>query len=241
MRLIAPLVGTLLVLLAPATAGAQEPPPGFQTDLRAARGGIHVECFRTDVGLTCGLYGARPMAGARCDFGGVVPIIDWKVGSGPTQGYMCVDEGFHGWERLLPGRTWRSSPFRCTPHLVVRRARVHGLLECFSSERRPGFWVRGDGAIEMIAYPRPRPRVRACGSIAFIPNSDAGVGSIRAQRVGCRTARRVARAARRHGRRPYRYTHRGFTCRGRVDPAQQLRTLVWSCVRGSAIVVFDQT
>ena len=86
---------------------------------------------------------------------------------------------------------------------------------------------------------------RSCGSIGFTPNSDEGVSDIRATGVRCRTARRVARAAREHGPsgRPgtiFRYRAYRFRCRGReLDTA--LPSVRFRCVRGAAVVRFVKT
>ena len=86
---------------------------------------------------------------------------------------------------------------------------------------------------------------RSCGSIGLSPNSDEVVGDIRATGVGCRTARRVARASRDHGPsgRPgtiFRFRAYRFRCRGReLDTA--LPAVRYRCVRGAAVVRFVKT
>ena len=83
---------------------------------------------------------------------------------------------------------------------------------------------------------------RQCGQISFTPNSDDGIFHIRAKGVGCRTARRVARAARPlkivGGSR--RYGSRGFTCRGTFDD-EGLPTVRWRCTRAKAVIRFERS
>ena len=80
---------------------------------------------------------------------------------------------------------------------------------------------------------------RRCGGIAFTPNTEDGVYAIRARHTSCRTARRVARRARKLSitRGPYRYRARGFRCRGRLD-GEGLPRVKWRCRRGAARVRF---
>ena len=76
-----------------------------------------------------------------------------------------------------------------------------------------------------------------CGFVAYIPNTDSGAFDIRAKGVSCATARSVARAAKRAGRR---YEHRHFRCRGRaVDTA--LPSTRFRCTRGDAVVTFNRS
>ncbi|HEX2087890.1 MAG TPA: hypothetical protein VHF89_19545 [Solirubrobacteraceae bacterium] len=242
MRLL-PVLGlaALAFAAAPAAHAQQDPPPGFQLDLRG-QPGVHAECFLGDGTLTCALYGGRIRGDARCDVGGVVPTVVWRPGAPPRHGHLCVDEGFHGWRRLREGSSRRLGGFRCTSGLRVVSGRVRGHLECLADGPR-GFRVEGNRAVDLDAEPLPRRTLRSCRPVAFTPNSDDGAGGIRAQGTTCRTARRVARASRDHGptRRPYRYRARGFRCRGRDDETQQLPTVRWECVRGSRLVVFDRT
>ena len=80
---------------------------------------------------------------------------------------------------------------------------------------------------------------KRCGGIAFTPNTEDGVYAIRARATNCRTARRVARRARKLSitRGPYRYRARGFRCRGRLA-GEGLPRVKWRCRRGAARVRF---
>jgi hypothetical protein len=82
---------------------------------------------------------------------------------------------------------------------------------------------------------------RDCGSIAFEPNTDDGVGGIRAKRVSCRRARAVARGSQPFGpSNPKSYRRRGFHCTGRTIDAP-LPTALYTCRDGRAIVAFQRT
>ena len=95
-------------------------------------------------------------------------------------------------------------------------------------------------AVAFAALPAPAEAAeRRCGDIAFAERSDDGVWDIRARGVGCRTARRVARAARPHpvARGRHSYSARGFTCRGRFED-RTLPQVRWRCTRRGAVVTF---
>ena len=132
------------------------------------------------------------------------------------------------------GGTWKDGDFRCVSRLVVKSGRAVGRLDC------SGFSVDGDGA-RSLSNPTPvKPKaVRKCGKVSFEANSDNGAFDIRAQGTTCTTAKRVARASKRHGvgHTPYRFTTRGYSCRG-IDAADVLPSVNWSCVKGQAIVLF---
>lgn len=83
--------------------------------------------------------------------------------------------------------------------------------------------------------------VRLCGSLAFSPGSEDGVGSIRAVATSCKTARRVARAIRplRITEGPYTYRAAGYACRGKLDD-EFLPVVAWRCTRGRALVTFTR-
>ena len=85
-------------------------------------------------------------------------------------------------------------------------------------------------------------KTRSCGSIGFEEQTDNGVFGITATGVGCRTARRVARAAEDHGidDAPYRYRAAGFACRGRLVE-QGLTMVRYRCTKGRAVVRFDRS
>jgi hypothetical protein len=100
----------------------------------------------------------------------------------------------------------------------------------------------GLGLSALIPATAPAAPVKRCGSIAFTPQSDDGVFGIRAIGVGCRTARRVARASRPYGvgDEPYRYSARGFACRGTLRDTA-LPTVRWRCTREDSVVRFDRS
>ena len=85
----------------------------------------------------------------------------------------------------------------------------------------------------------------SCGSIGWTPNSDDGAFDIRARDVGCRKARRVARAAKPYGPSgepgtTFRYRARGFRCVG-TERDTALPSIRFSCRRDSARVTFSRT
>jgi len=109
---------------------------------------------------------------------------------------------------------------------------------------RAGIVACAVAVLVAVAVPAPAGAAvtRQCGQISFTPDSDDGIFDVRARGVGCRTARRVARAARPlkivGGSR--RYSSRGFTCRGTFDD-EGLPTVRWRCTRGSAVVRFERS
>src|SRR4051812_17223397 len=68
------------------------------------------------------------------------------------------------------------------------------------------------------AAPHVRAAAKSCGGVTLTPRAQGGVYDIRARGVGCRRARRVARASRHMsiGRGPYAYRRSGFRCRGHL-------------------------
>jgi hypothetical protein len=89
----------------------------------------------------------------------------------------------------------------------------------------------------------PAARVRSCGDVGFIPQSDNGAFGIVAKRTSCRRARLVARGSRRHGpgaNASHRYRAAGFRCRGDVRGGS-LPSVLYTCRRGNQTVAFDRT
>jgi len=106
-----------------------------------------------------------------------------------------------------------------------------------SSAGEEGTCTRGRAS---ISYGGAR-RTRECGSIGFEPQTDDGAGSIKAKRVGCRLARKVARRSGFTGPiDPDPYRAFGFSCRGR-ELVSALPAALFVCYRGSATVVFSRT
>ena len=200
---------------------------------------MHAECYTIEGGLECNLYGAPDRVSGACEVGGVVPTITLRPPGTPADGFVCVDEGYHDWDELAAGGKWSSGAYSCASRLVAKNGRGVGRLECFSGAT--GFAVDGDGARNLAATPTAPPTVRNCGRVGFTPNSDDGAFSIRAQGATCTTAKRVARATRTRGvgRKPYRFTTRGFRCRG-LEDNDALPLVKWSCIKGKAIVTFDR-
>lgn len=109
-----PAVTTLAVLamLAPADAARGDVPPGFQAKLGS--GGVSTECFVSDRRLTCLLYGRSPVRGGRaCTAGGAVATVTLGTSGRARLSNTCVDEGYHGWDFLRTGETFRSGRFVC--------------------------------------------------------------------------------------------------------------------------------
>lgn len=93
--------------------------------------------------------------------------------------------------------------------------------------------------------PPPPAKTRKCGGITFTPRTEDGVFRIRAKRVGCRKARRVARASGNDlgpsgidGTR-FSYRRLGFKCRG-VETAVALPMVRWRCTLGDATIRFTK-
>jgi hypothetical protein len=100
-------LAVLLFVVPAASAGAANP-VGFQTDLA---GDQHVECSLNGSKLACLNYSAE--AAGTCDFGGAVATRTLAKTGAPKASTTCVDEGFHGWPVLKPGKTWKRGAFKC--------------------------------------------------------------------------------------------------------------------------------
>ena len=88
------------------------PPPGFQVDLRPR--GVHVECHIFRRSLNCLIYGRAPVeTGRSCDFGGTIATVTLRRRGRAQVDNTCVDEGYHGWDFLARGSTFRHGRFRC--------------------------------------------------------------------------------------------------------------------------------
>lgn len=96
----------------PGPADAQQPVPGFKVTLVAEGAESSPECYVSARTLNCSFVGRLP-SGASCDEGGAVPVVRLSRRGRPRQTYVCMDEGFHDWQVLPRGRTWRSGGFTC--------------------------------------------------------------------------------------------------------------------------------
>lgn len=122
-------------------AAPASPLPGFQIDLAGAAG-AHLECFVSNARLRCLNY-SRATAPGRCAFGGDVPAIELARRGRARITFSCVDEGFHGWERLRAGETFGSGPFRC------RASATRGTLLCASTISGSSFAVAANGSAKI--------------------------------------------------------------------------------------------
>ncbi len=103
------LVLLLVAALVMTPAAASAAPQGFQADLSD---GTHVECSYWKATLSCLDYSLATSPG-RCPAGGDVPEILLRRTGAPRRGYVCVDEGYHGWKWLSAGKSYRKGSFRC--------------------------------------------------------------------------------------------------------------------------------
>lgn len=106
------------------------PVPGFQIDL-AGPDGAHLECAATPDQVSCLNY-SRARAPGRCDYGGDVPSVELSRGGQARLTFACVDEGFHGWERLKSGETFSSGPFACRASATGKTLRCASRVSGFS-------------------------------------------------------------------------------------------------------------
>lgn len=220
---------------------ASWPPSGFQVDLKASGTSVqrHVECYldtirRRKPRLRCNWVGKLP-ANAECGFGGTVPtIVLPRRGRAPRAGYVCMDEGYHGWRRLRVGRRWKAGGYRCGVDWLGRRgssSRRMRLLCRSPSGHRLGYDARGRlvrrGRTRGASSLRSARAVRRCGQVGLnFPSY-----RIRAARMRCRRARRLVATAQRAPcpgpaagcyARPRVLRVRGFRCRWQravSDPA----------------------
>lgn len=118
------------------------PVPGFQIDLAGA-GGTHLECAVSGDRVRCLNY-SRAKAPGRCDFGGDVPGVELPRRGQARLTYACVDEGFHGWERLRAGETFASGPFRC------RATATRKTLRCATTASRASFQIDSNGRVHRM-------------------------------------------------------------------------------------------
>lgn len=155
MRALMALSLTALALV-PASAGAQEPPPGFEASLQS--GGVNIqvspECDLRRGALTCVLYGIEAGPKAKCGFGGAVPSVRVTPRGNARRAHVCVDEAFHDWPVLASGQAWRSGAFRCL-HVASRPVPGSpGRLRCLNAVDR-GFSITGHGRVRHVwAVPR---------------------------------------------------------------------------------------
>src|SRR3954470_4809837 len=100
--------------LAGAGAPTSQTPPmhGFKAYLGAKPAG-YTECSVSRGRLSCLVYDAKLPAGAQCSFGGAIPIVEMRARSRATRSSTCVDEGFHGWDTLPVGGTFREGAYTC--------------------------------------------------------------------------------------------------------------------------------
>ena len=96
---------------------------------------------------------------------------------------------------------------------------------------------------QQVASYREASRVRRCGNVGFVPQSDSGAFGIAAKRTSCAKARAVARASRSHGPAPgasHRYRAEGFRCRGFLRD-ETLPSVLYTCRRGARTVAFSRS
>lgn len=122
------------------------------------------------------------------------------------------------------------------PRFGTTRFRVTG-----RSSYLPAIAALAAAVLAISATPAFAAKYRHCGSVGFAANSDAGAFDIRARNTRCSTARSVARSSEQKdvGGGDYRYTARGFACRGKYSDAT-LPVVKWTCVAPGKRVIFTQ-
>jgi hypothetical protein len=228
LSLVRVLVGVGLLLgLAPAAASAKAP-IGFKVDLAD---GAHIECSWFRSALTCLDYSpdAEIVEPATCDFGGQVPGVTINKRGSLVSVTLCVDEGFHGWKRLRPGKTFRKGAISC------RLSKPGSELKC--RNRSGTFLVAGP----LLAPSNPAGG--SCKSIVFTPNSEDGASKIAATGVSCDEAGELVRAvAANHNfyDGPRSFASGDWACTVETDDTA-LPVGHYACKRGEAFVSWDKT
>lgn len=141
-------VAIALSAASPGAAAARQPSPGFEAQLRGEgiAGLARPECHLFRRTLTCTFAGELP-ADASCSAGGAVPSVVLTRRGRARQTYVCMDEGFHDWKVLRPGRRWRKRGFRCHHRWRGEGVGRHTVLRC--SNGRRGFTVRPSGEVAL--------------------------------------------------------------------------------------------
>jgi hypothetical protein len=99
----------LLIPVAPAAAGAGKP-VGFKVTVPD---GQKIECSYVSLGPRLQCLNYTRVVDEQCDAGGPVYATELRRTGKPRNTFFCVDEGYHGWSTLKPGKTWKSGPFKC--------------------------------------------------------------------------------------------------------------------------------
>jgi hypothetical protein len=188
MRRLVRVLATAAVVAAggPSNAGAQ--PVGFEAELGAEGVAEQVapECSFSDDRLTCAVYGIAPPEGAECSFGGTVAEIRFGARTKAQRGFVCVDEGFHDWEVLSPGRTWRRGGFECSHRWVGSGLGRVGRLECRNAAGHR-FSVDGRGRV-VVASSSQRSWLALGDSFASGEGIPGTVPGVSEQGRDCRRA-----------------------------------------------------
>ncbi len=179
---------------------------------------------------------------------------------------MVNDITWRGWGRPTATGRGRKPTYRPRGgyfrRQVATRLRASRLARCPGGPDRPTY-------TRLIVSHRVRPGGRwsdwfpwtldlcdfdakpdACGAVSSTPGTEDGAFRITAWDTGCRTARKLARAARRVRLRPgrgatgmarYRMRWRGFRCSGYSFSSDDLPRISWTCYRRTAQVTFERS
>lgn len=130
MRRVLRMLSISVAVCATTVASAAAAPVGFQTDLSD---GQHIECSWSAGTLACLNYNAT--ATKACDAGGAVLAKTIRRTGAPKTRTYCVDEGFHGWQKLKAGRTWKRGGVKC------RVRQDASALTCSNATGKYTIWV----------------------------------------------------------------------------------------------------
>jgi hypothetical protein len=172
-------IACLPAIVTSVTARRSPTSGGFRAEFP---GGAWIYCTKPSEALSCGHSGPVP-TGAVCLFGGPLATVDLGRKGAPMRLFVCADEGTYGagLPALTPGDRWRGGGYRC------RRTRER--LTCRFRASRHGFTYTADGRSRPTSAARAKPR--RCGGVEFPPGYGAAA-RIRAYRVSCAAARRIA-------------------------------------------------
>lgn len=110
MRRMLLVLAALHIPAAPAGAQSGGKPVGFKVTVPA---GQKIECSYSSLAKRLQCLNYTRVVDEQCDAGGPVYATELSRTGKPKNTFYCVDEGYHAWKALRPGKTWKAGPFKC--------------------------------------------------------------------------------------------------------------------------------
>jgi hypothetical protein len=195
--------------------------------------------------LECVMNRRRARLMAAAAFVAVATVLTVLAGTAAARSCGSVTNGVDGEGEGAAVEIHASGVGCANARRVVRRCISRGDASTYRvSHLSDGRYRMRRGGIRVLYTPvvgasSCEPEARDCGSVAYAPNTDWGATTIEARYVGCRLARKVARAAKRPSaaQPPYRLKAEGFRCDGYLVD-EGMGYVQYSCRRGDAYVGF---